>query len=204
MKILNLKLITLIAGLTLLVVGKVWAIGAGEMAPDFTLPDTLGQQQQLSKYQGKFVVLEWTNPECPFVKKHYNSHNMQDLQKIWGDKGVVWLSICSSAKGKQGFYGANEWTKIQKEREAAPAATLLDPDGKVGRLYGAKTTPHLFIVNQKGSLIYKGAIDDKPSVNPEDVKEAKNFVTMALEEALANKQVRFSSTQSYGCSIKYK
>ncbi len=176
----------------------------GILSPDFTLNDSYGKPRSFSEFKGKFVVLEWTNPECPFVKKHYNTHNMQDLQKTWTDKGVVWLSICSSANGKQGFYEGRDWQKLQSGRGAAPTATLLDPEGKAGKLYGAKTTPHMFVISNKGYLIYKGAIDDKPSADAEDVKGAKNFVSMALEAALAGKQVAFSSTQSYGCSVKYK
>ncbi|OGR87725.1 MAG: alkyl hydroperoxide reductase [Elusimicrobia bacterium RIFCSPLOWO2_01_FULL_60_11] len=176
----------------------------GNPAPEFTLSDLSGKARALSEFKGKFVVLEWTNPECPFVKKHYGSGNMQGLQKAWTGKDVVWLTLCSSAEGKQGFYGAEEWKKLQKDRGAAPTATLLDPDGKAGKAYGAKTTPHMFVVNPMGMLIYKGAIDDKRSADPGDVKDAKNFVDMALTQSMAGEPVRFSSTQSYGCSVKYK
>ena len=176
----------------------------GSLAPDFTLQDTAGKPRSLSDFKGKYVVLEWTNPECPFVKKHYGSQNMQNLQKAWKQKDVAWLSICSFAEEKQGFFEPKDWQGILKERGSSPTAMLLDPDGRVGGMYAAKTTPHMFIVNPQGVLIYKGAIDDKRSVDPEDIKDAKNFVSLALEEAMAGKPVKFSSTQSYGCSIKYK
>jgi peroxiredoxin len=175
----------------------------GNPAPNFTLSDLSGKPRSLSEFKGKFVVLEWTNPECPFVKKHYGSGNMQALQKKWTGKGAVWLTISSSAKGKQGFYSAQEWQGIAKERGDNGTALLLDSDGKVGKAYGAKTTPHVFIVSPQGLLIYKGAIDDKASPDPEDIKGAKNFVDLALDQAFAGKPVSYSSTQSYGCSVKY-
>jgi hypothetical protein len=175
----------------------------GKPAPDFTLTDTRGGTNTLSSFAGKYVVLEWTSFDCPFVKKHYGSGNMQNLQKTYTAKGVIWLSINSSAPGKQGNYPPEKWNEMIKEKGSAATAVLLDPDGKVGRLYGAKTTPHLFIVNPAGTLIYMGAIDDKPSFSPEDVKIAKNYVQMALDAAMAGQPVETSATQSYGCSVKY-
>ena len=196
-------LVSAVAAVSLLVVHAKDA-EVGSPAPDFSLKDLSGKPRSLSEFKGRFVVLEWTNPECPFVRKHYGSGNMQKLQKAWTDKGVVWLSVCSSAEGKQGHYKAEEWKKIQKDRGAVPTALLLDPDGGVGQAYGAKTTPHMFVIDPRGRLVYKGAIDDKRSADPEDVKDAKNFVDMALTEAMAGEPVKFSSTQSYGCSVKYK
>ncbi len=173
-------------------------------APNFTLPDSHGTEHSLSSYQGKFVVLEWTNPDCPFVRKHYvKSHNMQDLQKEYTGKGVVWLSINSSAPGKQGNYPPQKLNEINQERGASPTALLLDPDGKVGKMYGAKTTPHMFVVDPKGNLIYEGGIDSKPTPDAEDIKTAKNYVKTALDEALGGNPVSNPSSQPYGCSVKY-
>jgi len=176
----------------------------GRPAPDFTLLDTKGQEHRLSDYNGEYVVMEWVNHGCPFVKKHYKSRNMQSLQKEFRKKGVIWLSVCSSAEGRQGFFSAKEWKKIIRKTKSKPTAVLLDSEGVVGRLYGAKTTPHMFIIDPDGNLIYKGAIDDKPSTDIDDIKDAKNFVRMALEEVLEGKSVKYSSTRSYGCSVKYK
>ncbi len=179
-------------------------VKVGQKAPDFTLEDTNNAHQSLSQFKGKFVVLEWVNPDCPFVKKHYNSGNMQNLQKELRGKDVTWLSVCSSAKGKQGFYTGEEWNKMTLEKKAAPNAVLLDADGKVGKLYGAKTTPHMFVIDPNGILVYKGAIDDKPSTDIADVEGAKNYVKNALEETMAGKKAKVSQTQSYGCGVKYK
>ena len=149
------------------------------------------------------MVLEWTNPDCPFVKKHYDSSNMQELQKFYTAKGVVWLSINSSAQGKQGNYTPEEWNKIIKEKKAEPTAVLLDPDGKVGKMYDAQTTPHMFRIDQQGLLIYQGAIDDKAGTDPADIPSAVNYVRKALDEAMAGKPVTTPTTKSYGCSVKY-
>lgn len=178
------------------------AIGA--KAPDFTLTDSNGKKQSLSDYKGKFVVLEWINHGCPFVKKHYETNNMQGLQKEATGKGVIWLSIASSAEGKQGHLTADEWNKANEEHGSAPTAVLLDPSGAVGKKYGAKTTPHMYVINPEGKLVYKGAIDDKPSYKNSDVPGAKNYVRAALDEAMAGKPVTVASTESYGCSVKYK
>ena len=177
---------------------------AGKKAPDFTLSDIESKNVTLSKLQGKFVVLEWFNDGCPFVKKHYNSGNMQALQKEYGKKGVVWLSICSSAPGKQGNHTSDEFKKILKDWKAAPAHLLVDADGTVGRLYGAKTTPDMFVIAKDGNIVYAGAIDDQPVPDADSVKNAKNYVRQALEQTMSGKDVSTKSTKSYGCSVKYK
>lgn len=176
----------------------------GKKAPAFRLTDTHGKIHALSDHKGRWVVLEWTNPDCPFVKKHYDSGNMQSLQKAYTDKGVVWLSVCSSAPGKQGHYSPAEWTEILQKQKASSTALLLDPEGTVGRLYSAKTTPHMYVINPKGLLIYQGAIDDKATTDPEDIKDSKNYVKAVLDAALAGQAVPVSSTTPYGCSVKYK
>lgn len=172
-------------------------------APDFTLTDTTGKQHSLSDFKEKYVVLEWVNYDCPFVKKHYDSANMQNLQKTYTDKGVVWLSINSSSAGKQGNYSAEEWNKMAQEKGAMPTAILLDTDGQVGKLYDAKTTPHMYVIDPKGQLIYQGAIDDKPSTEGADISTSINYVQKALDESMSGKAVTVSSTKSYGCSVKY-
>lgn len=176
----------------------------GKPAPDFTLTDINGKARSLSEFKGKFVVLEWMNHGCPFIKKHYGSGNMQALQKEWTGKGVAWLSICSSAEGKQGFMTPAEWRKTTAEKGSVATAVLPDGEGTVGRLYGAKTTPHMFVIDPAGVLIYKGAIDDRPTYDPADVKGATNYVSLALKESMAGKPVGIPSTRSYGCSVKYK
>ncbi len=175
----------------------------GAAAPDFSLPDTGGKTHALSQYHGKYVVLEWTNPDCPFVRKHYGSGNMQSLQKTYRAKGVVWLTIDSSAPGKQGNYSADELAKWDKSQGAAPTAVLLDTDGRAGREFGAKATPHMFVINPKGELIYEGAIDSIASADKEDIQKATNYVKAALDEAMAGKPVTTAQTRAYGCGIKY-
>ncbi len=175
----------------------------GQPAPNFKLSSATGKEHSLSDYKGKWVVLEWINLQCPFVLKHYNSKNMQTLQQTYTKKEVVWLSICSSAPGKQGNFSGEELTAKIKEVSSNSTAYLIDGDGKVGHTYGAKTTPHMFIVDPKGVLVYAGAIDDKSSTKIEDVKGAANFVAAALDAGLANKEIKVSSTVSYGCSVKY-
>ncbi len=175
----------------------------GDPAPDFTLTDTNGQGHELKSLRGKTVVLEWWNDECPFVGKHYGSGNMQKLQKEWTAKGIVWLTISSSAPGKQGYVDAAKANAWMKQKGAAPTAVLLDHDGKVGRAYGAKTTPHMFVIDAKGKVVYAGGIDDKPSTDLADIATAKNFVSAALAEVTAGKRVTMAISQPYGCSIKY-
>jgi len=179
------------------------AATVGQPAPDFTLTDSQGQKQALSSYKGKFVVIEWVNFQCPFVGKHYGSGNMQRLQKTYTGKGVAWLSVNSSAAGKEGNFPAEKINALIKEKGASPTAYLIDADGAVGRAYGAKTTPHMFVVDPKGTLVYAGGIDDKPSTDQADIPTAKNFVAAALDEAMAGKAITTASSPSYGCSVKY-
>lgn len=193
----------MIAGLLVLAGVSCAQVAPDAAAPEFALPDTAGNVHKLSDSQGKYVVLEWLNWDCPFVKKHYDSGNMQALQKEYTGKGVIWLSICSSAPGKQGHFSPDKHAEIAKAKGHAGTAILLDPDGQVGKTYGAKTTPHMFIVNPQGELIFQGAIDDKPSTDPADVKTARNFVRAALDAALAGKHVELLPIPPYGCSVKY-
>lgn len=178
-------------------------IAVGEKAPDFSLPSADGETVKLSSYAGKVVVLEWHNKGCPFVKKHYKSGNMQSLQKKYTGKDVVWLTINSSAEGKQGYETAEEAVATVKDSGAAPTHVLLDPAGAVGKLYDSRTTPNMIVINQDGSIAYAGAIDDTPTADEDDVKTAKNYVTAALDAVLEGKPVEVSSTKSYGCSVKY-
>jgi peroxiredoxin len=179
------------------------AVKTGEKAPDFTLTDTQGKARKLSEFKGKTVVLEWVNHDCPYVKKHYESGNMQKTQKDYTSKGVVWLSVNSSAKGKQGHVTPAEADKLTKDKGAAPTALLIDEKGEVGRLYAAKTTPHMYVVDAKGTLVYEGAIDNKPTTDKADVATAKNLVATALDETLAGKAVTTANSKPYGCSVKY-
>jgi peroxiredoxin len=178
-------------------------VEVGQPAPDFSLPDTNGQTRQLSQYKGKWVVLEWYQPDCPFVRKHYGSGNMQALQKEFTAKGVVWLSIDSSAPGQEGNYPADKLNQIASSQGAARTALLLDPDGKVGHEYGAKTTPDMYIINPEGKLVYEGAIDSKPSTVVADIKTATNYVKVALDDSMTGKSVPQTVTRPYGCSVKY-
>lgn len=175
----------------------------GRTAPAFTLPDGNGQNHSLAEYKGRLVVLEWFNPECPFVGKHYGSGHMQSLQKEWTGKGVVWLTIDSSAPGRQGYLDASRAQALAKERGLSSTALLLDPEGKVGRAYAARTTPHMFVVDKAGTVAYAGGIDDKPSTDKADLAVARNFVAAALGELAAGKPVSVTSSQPYGCSVKY-
>ena len=177
-------------------------VGSG--APDFSLPDANGKTHSLSQYKGKYVVLEWFNPECPFVKKHYGSDNMQKLQEQYTSKGVVWLTIDSNAPGTEGSITAEQAQKISASWKTHPTALLLDPDGKAGRAYGAKNTPHMVIINPDGKITYEGAIDSKASPNPADIPSSTNYVKAALDESLAGKTVSTPQTKPYGCSVKYK
>lgn len=182
---------------------KAAVVRPGTAAPDFTGTDSNGQTRRLSDFKGKVVVLEWTNHQCPFVNKHYGTNNMQQLQKEATSKGVVWLSIVSSAPGQQGYVTANQANDLTKSRNAVPTAVILDPKGEIGRLYNARTTPHMYVVGQKGTMMYMGAIDDAPSSQTSDVQEANNYVRTALDEVLNGKPVSTSVTQPYGCTVKY-
>ena len=180
------------------------APSVGSAAPDFSLPDSGGKADELSKYKGKFVVVEWTNPECPFVRKHYESDNMQKLQAEFTKRGVIWLAVDSSAPGQQGYLEGNDAKEAKDSKYAACTALLLDADGKVGHLYGATNTPHMYIVDPEGKLIYSGAIDSIASADKADIPKATNYVRAALDEALSGKPVTKASSKAYGCSVKYK
>jgi peroxiredoxin len=174
----------------------------GDSAPNFSLTDINGQSHSLADYKGKYIVLEWNNPGCPFVHKHYDSGNMQNLQKSAESQGVIWLTINSGAPDHQG--GAPDQIKgFLKTEHAAPTAYLVDPNGKVGQLYGAKTTPDMYVISPDGKLIYDGAIDNKPTPDPEDIAGATNYVKAALQESMAGKPVEVPTSRPYGCSVKY-
>jgi len=181
-----------------------YAVRVGDPAPDFTGVDSHGQSHTLSSYHGKLVVLEWTNSNCPFTKKHYDSGNMQSLQKQWTAKGVVWFTILSSAPDHDGYKTAAEENAYIAKEHASPTAVLLDPTGKIGHAYEAKTTPHMFVIDPTGKIVYEGAIDDHPTTDTSDIKSSKNYVSDALTEALAGKQIATSYTRPYGCSVKYQ
>ncbi len=196
----------LLVALTSLAVSASYASDSpavGTSAPNFTAPAANGKTHSLADYKGKYVVLEWFNPGCPFVKKHYESGNMQKLQKEFTGKKVAWLTIDSSAPGKQGNLSPGEALAQKKEWKMNSTALLLDPDGKIGRTYGAKNTPHMFVINPDGKVVYEGAIDDKATANQADIASATNYVKAALEESMAGKQVSEASTRPYGCSVKY-
>jgi hypothetical protein len=175
----------------------------GTPAPDFTAMDSQGVQHSLADYRGKIVTLEWTNHQCPFVGKHYNTGNMQALQQYATGSGVTWLSVISSAPGTQGYVSGPEADALTAKRQASPTAVLLDPQGVVGRLYDARTTPHMYIIDATGTLVYMGGIDDKPSTQNADVKTATNYVRVALDEVRSAKPVSTPVTRPYGCSVKY-
>jgi hypothetical protein len=176
----------------------------GVPAPAFSAPDIGGRTISLGDYAGKIVILEWTNDGCPFVGKHYNSGNMQALQRKYTGEGDVWLTIASSAPGEQGYVTPAEAQADLARWQAAPSDFLLDPEGVVGRLYDARATPHIVVIDRGGRVAYMGAIDDTPSTRLADVKTAKNYLVAALDEVAAGKPVAIAATQAYGCSIKYK
>jgi hypothetical protein len=176
----------------------------GQAAPDFSLRDATGKTVKLSDFRGKHVVLEWTNPGCPYVRKHYDSGNMPATQKQATDQGVVWLSINSTAKDSSEYLEPARLVAWQQERKAAATAMLMDEEGTVGKAYGARTTPHLYIVNPQGQLIYAGGIDSIPSSSAADIPKATNYVRQGLGEALAGKPISAPTTRPYGCSVKYK
>lgn len=187
----------------LFLISSTLAVKVGESAPDFHATDSNGQVQKLSAHRGKFVVLEWHNNGCPYTQKHYESGNMQRLQKGWTGKGVIWFTVVSSAPGQQGYVTAAQENEYLKQMKASPSAALLDPQGEVGRLYSAKTSPHMFLINPAGVLVYDGAIDDKATTDQADIATAKNYVSQALQEAMANKPVSIPTSRPYGCSVKY-
>lgn len=176
----------------------------GQPAPDFTAQDAGGRAVTLSSFKGKTVVLEWTNHDCPYVRKHYGTGNMQALQKEATGQGIVWLTVSSSAPGTQGHVTGLEAEKLTADRQAAPTAFLLDPEGRVGRAYNATATPHMYVIDKTGVLVYMGAIDDKPTTNRDDVPGARNYVRDALAAVAAGQPVKTASTRVYGCGIKYQ
>jgi len=176
----------------------------GQPAPDFTLKDAAGKTVKLADFRGKYVVLEWTNPNCPFVRKHYDSGNMAATQQDVVGQGAVWLSINSTAKASHEYMEPARLVAWQQERKVQPTATLMDEDGVAGKAYGARTTPHMYIVDPQGRLAYAGGIDSIPSANPEDVRKAVNYVRQGIAEASAGKPLSAATTRPYGCSIKYK
>src|SRR5271170_5040419 len=179
------------------------AAKVGDAAPAFTATASNGKTVHLADYRGKYVVLEWHNNGCPYVGKHYKSGNMQRLQKQWTSQGVVWLTILSSAPGKQGYVTANEENDYLAKMQAAPTAALLDPTGEIGHLYEAKTSPQMVVINPQGVVIYSGAIDDKPTTDVQDVPNATNYVSLALQQSMSGKPVQTAATRPYGCSVKY-
>lgn len=191
-----------------------FAVEVGTPAPDFEVPvaraeilklkDFKGETLKLSQFKGQHVVLEWLNYECPFVKKHYGSKNMQALQKKYTAKGVVWLSVISSAEDAQGYVKKEDLAKANAEKEGNASAILIDADGTIGHLYGAQTTPHMFVIDPKGKIVYAGAIDDKKSTDVADVKIATNYVAQALDASLQGKPVKVAFKVPYGCGVKYK
>ncbi|MBO9652245.1 MAG: thioredoxin family protein [Variovorax sp.] len=192
-------------GATLLMNAQAMAAPAvGQPAPDFIAVDTAGKQHRLSDFTGKYVVLEWTNPGCPFVRKHYGSGNMPATQKAATDKGVVWLAINSTERAASDYLKPAALDAWMKEQSGTPTALLMDEDGVIGRAYGARTTPHIFIVDPRGTLVYAGGIDSIASARTEDIKTATNYVNQALGEAFGGKPISATTTRPYGCSIKYK
>jgi alkyl hydroperoxide reductase subunit AhpC len=182
-----------------------FALTTGEKAPDFTLQglNPKSKNVTLSDFKGKIVVLEWLNHGCPFVRKHYDSGNMQSLQRKYTGQNVIWLSIVSSAPGKQGYVTEKEALEEKNKNQSAATDILLDPTGKVGNLYGAKTTPHMYIINKEGVLVYQGAIDSAPDTDKASVASAKNYVASALDEMMLRKKITAHTTKAYGCSVKY-
>src|SRR2546423_2087943 len=176
----------------------------GSAAPDFSAPDANGKTQSLSEYKGKYVVLEWFNPECPFVKKHYGSDNMQKLQREYTGKGVVWLTIDSNAPGTEGNLTADQAQKVMNSWKTKMTALLIDPESKIAKLYGAKNTPNMVVISPEGKIVYEGAIDSKASPNPADIPSSTNYVKAALDESLAGKPISNAKTNPTGCPVKYK
>ena len=200
------KRVSFFAALGVFVLGAAMVVSAvkvGDPAPAFTATDDHGKSHKLSDFKGKFVVLEWHNQGCPYVRKHYNSGNMQKLQREWTGKDVVWLTVISSAPGQQGHVTPQQSQEFVKGQKAAATAVLLDSSGEVGRAYDAVVSPHMFVINPDGVVIYNGAIDDKPTSNLADVETATNYVSNALTEAMAGKPVTKTTSQPYGCGIKY-
>ncbi|KPK34595.1 MAG: hypothetical protein AMJ66_03395 [Betaproteobacteria bacterium SG8_40] len=188
----------------ILAAGARAAVEPGNAAPDFTLTRVDGKAVSLSEFRGKYVVLEWFNSECPFVRKHYESGNMQALQTAYRKRDVVWLTINSTNPDHSNFRDPERSTEIMANWKGNPTGLLLDPDGTVGQAYGARTTPHMYIVDPRGTLVYRGGIDDKPSFSQRDIPVAKNYVAAALDELMAGQSVSEADTRPYGCSVKYR
>lgn len=180
------------------------ALRVGEPAPGFEGVDTGGNVHRLADYRGKTVVLEWTNHDCPYVRKHYGAGNMQEQQREAAAQGVVWLSIISSAPGKQGHVSPEAAEELTRKRKAAPLAVILDSEGRIGRAYHARTTPHMFIIDATGVLVYMGGMDSISTANPDDIPQATQYVRVALQELAAGKPVSTPVTRPYGCSVKYQ
>lgn len=197
----------LIRSLMLLMAAPAMAMAAavpGEKAPAFSEVDAAGKTHSLADYKGEWLVLEWFNKGCPYVRKHYGSGNMQALQKKYTDEDINWLTVISSAKGKQGYLEpAQALEEAESHKLNASAPFLLDPDGSMGRAYGAKTTPHMFIINPQGEVVYAGAIDDNDSANPAVIPESENYVAAALDASLSGEAIDVASSRAYGCSVKY-
>ncbi|MDR3690111.1 MAG: redoxin domain-containing protein [Fimbriimonas sp.] len=203
MKAFTLVWATVVLGVTSLAFGSSGKVSVGSAAPTFDAVDSKGKSVKLDDYKGKYVVLEWCNFGCPYVQKHYNSGNMQSLQKKYTKKGVVWLTIFSSSEGHPGYLQPSELNKLAVEKKMG--STLVpDADGTIGKLYGAKNTPTMFVIDPNGHIAYMGGIDDKPTPDPEDIATAKNYVSAALDEALAGKTITTPVSRPYGCGIKYK
>jgi peroxiredoxin len=203
-----------LAAITLLATGMVMAcadatgregpaLQIGQAAPGFSVADTNGKTHSLDQYRGKWVVLEWLNHDCPYVRKHYNGDAMQALQKKYAGQGVIWLSVVSSAPGKQGHFPNERANQLTKEKNAAPHAVLVDSAGTMGRAYDARTTPHMFVIDPAGNIVYMGGIDDKPTAKAADLQTARPHVDIALQEAMAGKPVSVPTSQPYGCNVKY-
>jgi hypothetical protein len=198
------SLLTMMAAGAALVASLHAAPEVGQTAPDFTLTDINGQTHTLSSFRGKVVVLEWVNQECPFVVKHYDkSGNMPATQKLAREQGVIWLAINSGHPGAQGDFDKGKVEAWMQKTGAAPTAYFRDQTGKVGKLYDARTTPHMFVINTDGVLVYAGGIDDIRSANPNDIAKATNYVKAALADLQAGREVQTKRSQPYGCSVKY-
>ena len=202
MKRTSLAIVTVAAALLVLPI-LIATAKVGDPAPGFTASGSDGKSYNLAEYRGKYVVLEWHNNGCPYTRKHYESGNMQRLQKEWTGKGVVWFTVISSAPGTQGYVTADQENAYMSKMHATPTAALLDPNGEIGHMYDAKTTPHMIVINPSGNIIYDGAIDDHPTPDQSDIASSKNYVDVALQEAMSGKPVQTASTRPYGCSVKY-
>jgi thioredoxin-related protein len=194
---------TVMAVVLLVSTGLAFAAKVGTPAPDFTGTSSAAQDISLAQYQGKYVVLQWHNKDCPYVRAHYDSGNMQKLQGEWTGKGIIWLTIISSAAGKQGYVDAKGAEADVRTNGAAPTATILDPAGTIGRAYRAQTTPHMFVIDPQGTLIYDGAIDNRATTSKANIGGSINYVSLGLTEAMAGKPLSHPTSRPYGCTVKY-